>query len=570
MIQWLMMLAGLIAAYLMLQQGSQLLGSWGSQLAAVMLLLSFFVAGLRWTKIKYANRAQSQRSLRSSDVIAGMVTLMAFASFLLLYFLHTPALMNRAADSLLTRFIPESTVQASQLENLTAQGKSSSGNWLWNEHNIRPLPRRAHLRPGNIPEVFIQLDDAADAKKLLAKRAYVSAFALGTYRDSAWMLTPANASSMPVFPDRPGDIIAYQIFHPADPTGQTPLTALQGLRETSIAPLSYRGDGVALLPAMNAMAGYRYQAASQPLLIDDLPDDARAMPAARVPSPWLALPSTETLVIGIRGLNAEAVSQGTLRRQLQQIRDSLRQECSYSLDIYNPENHDPLENFLFHEKSGHCEMFATAGVMCARALGVPARIAYGWCGGSYYESSNLFVFRSREAHAWTEVLIEGIGWVVMDCTPRSAIGRSRAAAPEEKPLNDKELAALTPEPEAQTTDLARLSTGLGICGSACLLIAVAILLIRQRGETSNHSSSRSGAKPPSYLQQFHQYCRSKKLHVSPGSTLRHLLRALPSRPPFAEELQRYHCRTQYGNQAPDQETEKRLSEKIRRAREQEL
>jgi transglutaminase-like putative cysteine protease len=145
-------------------------------------------------------------------------------------------------------------------------------------------------------------------------------------------------------------------------------------------------------------------------------------------------------------LNAESITPGTLKSQLKQIRDAIRQECAYSLDIENPENLDPLENFLFHEKRGHCEMFATAGALCARALGIPARIAYGWAGGTYYESSNLFVFRAREAHAWTEVLIDGIGWVVMDCTPPASIGNSQPAPPDASPLTDMQ------QPEQATED----------------------------------------------------------------------------------------------------------------------
>lgn len=488
--------------------------------------------------------------------------LVMYVAASLLFFLHVPSVLERGADAVQERWFPEKRSTLPLIEQQTAAPKAQSGNWLWNDQTIRALPRRANLRPGTQPEVFVQIDSPADAAALLTARAYVSAFALGTYQNAAWSLTPNDTLSAPRFPQRPGRLYSYEIFHSVDPSGQSPMLSLQGMRDVAIEPLSYRGDGVLVLPTLAAGTGYRYRARSQPLQIDDLTDDARAAPRTSVPSPWLALPVEENIEIGICGLNAESITPGTLKSQLKQIRDAIRQECAYSLDIENPENLDPLENFLFHEKRGHCEMFATAGALCARALGIPARIAYGWAGGTYYESSNLFVFRAREAHAWTEVLIDGIGWVVMDCTPPASIGNSQPAPPDASPLTDMQQPEQATEDSSSPLPVGPLSSAL--LGIFVLCMSAALFFARRAERTRAPASSRSMALPaPGYYQAFLQYLRVNQLAHSPAQTLRQLLARMKSTPDFARKLLAYHYSTRYGTEKPDALVEKELEHEIR-------
>jgi len=506
---------------------------------------------------------------RSSPSLSGTLRAAAIAlasgCLLSLFFLHAPAALDEVSEQVITVLMPDPQRQIKKVEQQVGKSKPQSGNWLWNEQTIRPLPRRANLKPGNQPEVFLQLENRADASKLLARRAYISAFALGTYADASWSLTPADTTRPPSYPLRPGTMFGYEIFHPNDPSGKTPLCALQGMIEADIAPLSYRGDGILILPPSDGPIGYRYRARSRPLSVEDLADTATAAPRTSVPPAWLQLPDDENLLIGIRGLNAENITQGSLKQQLLQLREGLQQECRYSLDIANPDNRDPLTNFLFHEKRGHCELFATAGVMAARALGVPARIAYGWAGGSYYENSNLFVFRAREAHAWTEVLIADVGWVVLDCTPSASIGNSRAAPPGETPLAGEENQA---EPEAEmaaNSHLGMLSAALGmvtiVCGS------LALLLSRWSARSASHPADGISAdhRPAGYYRAFVQLCHKRRITIKPHFTLRQLLRKFPEALPFASLLQRYHYQTRYGQASPDPSTEAALKEQIHRS-----
>lgn len=551
--RWWSILLGASFAYAALRygppQGSAL---WSALLASAMLLLGWWVgAGARGTAPH-----SWLTNLRTSAMVLSCGCLLS------LFFLHAPNALDDVSEQVMTVLMPSSQQTIKKVEQQVNQAKPQSGNWLWNEQTIRPLPRRANLKPGNQPEVFLQWENPTNASKFLGRRAYVSAFALGTYADASWSLTPADTANPPSFPSRPGELLRYEIFHANDPSGQTPLCALQGLVDADIAPLSYRGDGILLLPPSDGPIGYRYYARSRPLAIDDLDDTITAAARTSVPPAWLQLPDDENLLIGIRGLNAENITAGSLKQQLLQLRDGLQQECRYSLDIANPDNRDPLNNFLFHEKRGHCELFATAGVMAARALGVPARIAYGWAGGSYYESSNLFVFRAREAHAWTEVLIADVGWVVMDCTPSASIGSSRTALPGETPLTDEENET-EQEPEmAENSSLSLFSAVLGIVMLICAALALLLSRWTKRGVSHTTHGIASAHHDAGYYRAFIQLCHKRRIIVKPHFTVRQLLGKFPEALPFATLLHRYHSQTRYGQSSPDPSIEATLKEQM--------
>jgi transglutaminase-like putative cysteine protease len=66
-----------------------------------------------------------------------------------------------------------------------------------------------------------------------------------------------------------------------------------------------------------------------------------------------------------------------------------------------------LDRFLFEDKKGHCEYFATSLALIMRSAGVPARVVGGYYGGTYNELGGYYVVSEEMAHAWTEILIDG-------------------------------------------------------------------------------------------------------------------------------------------------------------------
>ncbi len=89
---------------------------------------------------------------------------------------------------------------------------------------------------------------------------------------------------------------------------------------------------------------------------------------------------------------------------------------------------DPVKDFLFRHKRGHCEYFASAMTVLCQAAGIPARIVNGYMGGEYDATGGFFQFRQRDAHAWVEVFLSEEGWVAFDPSP---VVQTRLARQEE-------------------------------------------------------------------------------------------------------------------------------------------
>ncbi len=82
-------------------------------------------------------------------------------------------------------------------------------------------------------------------------------------------------------------------------------------------------------------------------------------------------------------------------------------------DMQSPESF--LDHFLFEDTSGYCSYYATAFVLMARAIGVPARYVEGYrIAANDYRSVMVF---SDMAHSWPEVYFEGVGWIRFEPTP---------------------------------------------------------------------------------------------------------------------------------------------------------
>lgn len=77
----------------------------------------------------------------------------------------------------------------------------------------------------------------------------------------------------------------------------------------------------------------------------------------------------------------------------------------------------PMDAFLFERRQGFCGHFASAAAALMRASGLPARVVSGYQGGSWVQpvsGPGYLDLRQANAHAWTEVWLEGKGWVELD------------------------------------------------------------------------------------------------------------------------------------------------------------
>jgi transglutaminase-like putative cysteine protease len=76
-----------------------------------------------------------------------------------------------------------------------------------------------------------------------------------------------------------------------------------------------------------------------------------------------------------------------------------------------------LVGFVTKTHAGYCQYFAGAMTLMLRYLGIPARVAVGFAGGTYDSKQHLWNVSDREAHAWVEVWFKGYGWLPFDPTP---------------------------------------------------------------------------------------------------------------------------------------------------------
>jgi transglutaminase-like putative cysteine protease len=76
----------------------------------------------------------------------------------------------------------------------------------------------------------------------------------------------------------------------------------------------------------------------------------------------------------------------------------------------------PVDEFLFETKSGFCEHYASAFAVLMRGAGIPARVVTGYMGGQMNPLGGYMIVRQEDAHAWTEVWLQGEGWVRVDPT----------------------------------------------------------------------------------------------------------------------------------------------------------
>lgn len=466
-----------------------------------------------------------------------------------------PAPLEEMALVLEEKLRPEAAAEREEGE----RGSAVSGNWLWENGTRRELPRRTNLKPSAKPEVFVKLRMEEDAEALLKRKVYVRAFALGEFADSTWSMNEgqdeeilADEDGWVRFDEMDGREILHEVFHGKDVGGQDLLTTLQGVRAVRLPEILVAADGMNFLPDVAGEMGFRYLASSVSVSLDDLKG---VMLEAK----------GEGGGDRVAELARRVAGDGTVLEKLLRIRDFLRENYSYSLVTENPHDLEPLENFLFGEKRGHCEFFATAGALMSREIGVESRVAYGWAGGSYFKDDMMFAFVAREAHAWVELKLEGYGWVVMDPTPPMVPGGEGvpriAEAGDELPVLMEEL-LYGEYARAGDSHVERIA--LILMGGFGGLALVMFFLKRSVSEGGKSGRMIRGKGKGGYMEAWEKACAERAVRRKKGDTLKVQISRVAPVPDFSEELLAYHYGIHYEGRLAEPETERNL---IRRMRE---
>ena len=102
---------------------------------------------------------------------------------------------------------------------------------------------------------------------------------------------------------------------------------------------------------------------------------------------------------------------------------------------------------LLDERRGTAEQFASAFAVMADSLGYRVRVVVGYLPGRVTDQPGVVEVSSRHAHAWPEVLFEGLGWVPFEPSPldRRVVPADPAEEPTDAPATDAVQTAVTEE-----------------------------------------------------------------------------------------------------------------------------
>jgi protein-glutamine gamma-glutamyltransferase len=163
----------------------------------------------------------------------------------------------------------------------------------------------------------------------------------------------------------------------------------------------------------------RYEAESQLPVIDSEELRLAANTAPADLDKYLELPPLDIRISKLaEEITAQAPSNYDKAVALEQY---LSTHFGYTLQLPRTLPQDPLANFLFERKTGHCEYFASSMAVMLRSLRIPSRMVTGFHGGEFNDLTGQYVVRASDAHSWVEAYFPGSGWISFDPTPAGSL-----------------------------------------------------------------------------------------------------------------------------------------------------
>ncbi|MBE5958075.1 MAG: hypothetical protein E7254_04325 [Lachnospiraceae bacterium] len=128
---------------------------------------------------------------------------------------------------------------------------------------------------------------------------------------------------------------------------------------------------------------------------------------------YLDIPDEEREILK----NSIPTCNNNVRDAVYTVRNYLKNQIEYSEDVskYNPDN-NYLRQIMIDKPKGISPHFATIATLMFRYYGVPARYVEGYLVPNT-KRENLVEITAKDAHAWVEVYIAGLGFVPVEVTP---------------------------------------------------------------------------------------------------------------------------------------------------------
>lgn len=211
--------------------------------------------------------------------------------------------------------------------------------------------------------------------------------------------------------DRAADDATSEAVIFLEPLGNNSLVVPVETRAVSVGSQVISADpgGALLLPPFNRRDTLRFEVelSQEPVIAGRLGDLGG----------FSALEVGDDVTPRVRDLAAEIMGTGSDEERIDRLLSTLLSDYSYTDDFTGRDGQNPLEDFLFVYRSGHCEYFASTMVLMLRSQGIPARYVSGFLGAELNPIESYYVVRQENAHAWVEAYTEERGWRVYDPTP---------------------------------------------------------------------------------------------------------------------------------------------------------
>ena len=178
---------------------------------------------------------------------------------------------------------------------------------------------------------------------------------------------------------------------------------------------------------------------------------------------YLQLPDStrataESILRGRVGIPTETTNAGQTWRNAQHIASWVSSRAKYSLDAPKmpADEADFALWFLEEAKTGYCTHFATACTVLLRAAGIPAQYVTGYMVQT--QAGKPATVTEKHAHAWVEVFINGVGWVVLEPTPGGGQPAEQQPDDQTEPQTTEATTPVTPTTEATEPAQTTVST----------------------------------------------------------------------------------------------------------------
>lgn len=228
------------------------------------------------------------------------------------------------------------------------------------------------------------------------------------------------------------------------------------------------------------------------------------------------------------------------------IEDYFKDGYTYSLTpAAFPEDRDFVDWFLFDTNEGYCTYYATAATVLARCIGLPARYVEGVTVADTLRSRDVAEITNRSVHAWTEIYLEGYGWIPIEPTPGLGVGRNEAWAlrmtgggsampsipeiPPEEPQEEMpqteieegpsaaELAALEAQRREQMKRFWSITTA--VAAGVIVVVLITVLLVTRRATVKRYNRASNNEKIRILMREILRCVASTGLHMREDETL---------------------------------------------------